>query len=88
MLDIKILGYRKPSRYAVRRIVTSAWGAVSREYPAAAMHISDFASACDISKYTSAFVMPSLVINEKLVCAGRIPTQDEVGKWLREALAG
>ena len=88
MLSIKILGYRKQARYSVRRVVTSVWNTLRRDYPGADIQITDLASACDISKYSSTFVMPSLVIDEKLVCAGRIPTQEEVGKWLREALAG
>ncbi|MCL4299832.1 MAG: thioredoxin family protein [Anaerolineae bacterium] len=29
---------------------------------------------------------PSLVINEKLVSAGRIPTMDEIKGWLVEAV--
>ncbi len=88
MLNVKILGYRKPARYAVRRIVTSAWNTLSRDYPGVEIQIADIASASEISKYTPVFVNASLVVNEKLVCAGRTPTPDEVGQWLREALAG
>ena len=30
---------------------------------------------------------PGVVINEELVCAGRIPSKEEVIAWVREALA-
>ena len=39
----------------------------------------------DIMKYPIMYT-PGLVINEKLVSAGRIPTMDEIKGWLAEAL--
>ena len=87
MLNIKVLGYRRPARYAVRRIVTVAWEILRSEFPGEDIHISDISSANEISRYTPVFVMASLVINEKLVCAGRVPSQTEVREWMREALA-
>lgn len=35
---------------------------------------------------TQVVVLPSLVVNEKLVCVGRFPHKDEVISWLQEAL--
>jgi small redox-active disulfide protein 2 len=37
----------------------------------------------------SAYVLrtPGLVINEKLVCEGRVPKSDEIMTWLADALA-
>ncbi len=45
--------------------------------------ISDFA---EFRKYRI-LATPGLVINEKLVCAGRVPTPAEVTTWLTNALA-
>ena len=39
----------------------------------------------DIMKYPIMYT-PGLVINEKLVSAGRIPTMDEIKGWLVQAL--
>jgi len=47
-------------------------------------HVQDYG---EIMKYPVMFT-PALVVNEKLVCAGRIPTVEETIAWLREALDG
>lgn len=46
-------------------------------------HVADYA---EFLKYGLMFT-PGLVINEKLVCAGRIPSQAEVRQWLASAMA-
>ncbi|MDH4136776.1 MAG: thioredoxin family protein [Anaerolineae bacterium] len=44
-------------------------------------HVSDYA---EFVKYGLMFT-PGLVVNEKLVCAGHIPSKAEVRQWLTSA---
>ena len=46
-------------------------------------HITDYA---EFLKYGLMFT-PGLVINEQLVCGGRIPSRAEVRQWLNSAVA-
>lgn len=86
MITVKILGLRQPERYAVRRMVLSAQSELQAQYPDLAVEITEINDPNEIGKYAFVLVLPSLVINEKLVCSGRFPSKDEVVAWLREAL--
>jgi hypothetical protein len=57
---------------------------LGEECPEATLqHVTDFV---EFVKYGLMFT-PGLVINEKLVCAGRIPLQAEVRHWLTSVMA-
>lgn len=49
----------------------------------ALQHVADYA---EFLKYGLMFT-PGLVINEQLVCGGRIPSKPEVREWVTSALA-
>ena len=58
--------------------------AVAREAAAAAGVAADFVKVTDMKAILAYELLstPGLVIDEKLVCSGRIPTQSEVRQWL------
>jgi len=43
----------------------------------------------DINKFIdyNVFMTPALVINEKLKVSGRVPSKEEIKKWLQEEIA-
>jgi len=86
-IDIKILCYRNPVCYSVWRIVQHVIIHLSRQFPDADFRISMIKDSSEIAKHTHNLFLPSLVINEKLVCSGHIPSQQEVLAWFQVALA-
>ncbi len=81
MLTVKVLGSGCENCKKVEAVAHTAIAHLGLE--ARIEKVTDYA---EIMKY-SILATPGLVINENLVCAGRIPTPAEVTTWLTNALA-
>jgi hypothetical protein len=86
VLIVKILSLGAPERYAVRRMVIAAYQDLLNQYPDLEITIIDVSDSTEIGKVAFMLVLPTLVINDKVVCTGRFPSREEVGDWLREAM--
>jgi small redox-active disulfide protein 2 len=80
MLSIKVLGPGCPNCAAVERTVRAAVSALGIE--ARVEKVTDMG---EITKYPI-LATPGIVVNDKVVCAGRVPTVAEVTTWLANGL--
>ena len=86
MLRIKVLGPGCRNCQLVAQNAAEALEAMANQQPADLdATIQKVTQAEEIMKYPILFT-PGLVINEQLVCAGRVPSADEIKGWLTKAL--
>ncbi len=81
MITIKVLGPGCANCTKVADVANRAVASLGAD--AAVEKVTDFA---EIRKY-KILATPGLVINEKVVCAARIPTVAEMTTWLTNAMA-
>ncbi len=80
MLTIKVLGPGCENCKNVEALARKVVNTLSID--AQVVKITDYA---DIQKY-KILATPGLVVNEKVVCAGRIPSETEVTTWVVNAM--
>lgn len=80
MLTIKVLGPGCANCQKVEAVARNAVNEMGME--AEMIKITNYAEIMEYPILST----PGLVINEKLVCAGRIPNQAEVTSWLADAI--
>ena len=80
MLDIKVLGPGCDNCHKVEALAQQAVANLGAEAT-----IEKIIDRAEYPKYGLMYT-PGLVINNKLVCGGRIPTEAEVMTWVADAL--
>jgi small redox-active disulfide protein 2 len=84
MIHIKVLGSGCPNCRRVEQRAVAALEALAEQDPALEATIQHVTDLAEITRYPI-LSTPALVINERVVCSGRIPRQEEVVAWLKEA---
>ena len=85
MLDVKVLGPGCRKCRQVEQMAVDGLEVLLGENPNLEVTLEHIEDLLEIEQYSILFT-PALVVNEKVVCAGRVPNQEEVIGWLRDAL--
>jgi hypothetical protein len=86
MVNVTILSYKSPQRYAVKRTLLAAQNELRKTHSNFEVAITEIKELAEIEKITQVVILPSLMVNDKLVCVGRFPHKDEVVGWLLEVM--
>jgi len=79
MLSIKILGSGCPNCKRVEQLTRKSLGQLKLE--ADIQKVTDQMDIIDMGVMAT----PGLVINDKVVCKGRVPSLDEIASYLKDA---
>jgi small redox-active disulfide protein 2 len=85
-ISIKVLGPGCPNCERVEEHVLIALEELSDEDASLEATIQHVTDREEIMKHV--FATPGLMINNEVVCAGRIPTVDETKAWIQGVLEG
>jgi hypothetical protein len=86
VLKVKVLGFGCHRCQLVEQIAAEELAKVLKDTPDLIVSLEHIDDVLEIQIY-HIFYPPGLIVNEKLVCAGRIPSNQEVLGWLRNAIA-
>lgn len=84
-VSLKVCSYRSPQRYVMLRTVEAALASIRKIHPDFEVDIYEIRDVQEILKITPVLILPSLVINDRLVCTGRFPKTGEVIQWLLDS---
>lgn len=80
MIEIKVLG---PGCANCKRLEQIARKAIDKlAVEANLVKVTDYQQIVDLGVMST----PGLIVNDKVVSSGRIPSEDEVTAWVKEAL--
>ena len=85
MLTIKIISFGCEACCRAEQPVRAALEALTKENSSLEATVQHVTDPEKVAKYAPMFI-PGVLINERLVCDGRVPTVEEVIGWLHEAL--
>lgn len=86
MLDVKVLGPGCPRCFALERAAIAALEKLRRTHPAVETRLEHLRDPGALQAYAVLFT-PALIINEQVVCAGRVPRAAEIDVWLEAGLS-
>lgn len=87
MLSIKVLGPGCYNCELLEQTALMALDKLSAERPDLQAVVVKVSDRAEFTRYGLLYT-PGLVVNEQLVSAGRIPSEEEIVGWLVEALEG